>query len=179
MPIEIDWGKATNEIIPNSHTTEQILIDYIELNNKKDCFNKLEYQDLSITSNRKSKSNAAALIVHSEILAKKSNEERAGEGLKLFRFICEQNGYCHEHELSQLERASHNNARRCIYSIINKVGKIQFLSFDYRHAMIELCNENGEHQGEYHFDGTINSKDAEEDHSLTCIEVWRKLKNKD
>lgn len=126
--------------------------------------------------------------------------------LELAEEICEANYYHYENALVKLEndyRKERNNHHRiqkiinerqknipnkkkeykiyeisAIYSII-KNGKYQFLSVDTQHGMFELCDEKGNHLGEYRFDGSPNGNGTEEaDHGLYCIEDWLRKNNK-
>jgi len=79
-------------------------------------------------------------------------------------------------ELSNLERQYAKSLRE-IYSIMNKDSKLQFISIDFAHGMFEFHDENGEHQGEYRFDGSYNSP-KQPDHSFKCMKQWHKQTGK-
>lgn len=90
--------------------------------------------------------------------------------------ICKCNYYSYEAELSTLEQKYAKSLRE-IYSIINQDGKIQFVSIDFLHGMFEFHSENGEHQGEFRFDGSYN-KCREVSHNFKCMDLWHKQTGK-
>ncbi len=86
--------------------------------------------------------------------------------------ICLANYYKREPELESLEHKEGNKKVSMIFSII-KDNKYQFLSIDTQHGMFELCDDKGDHKGEYRFDGSINTKTPEPDHGLQCVAKWK------
>ena len=88
------------------------------------------------------------------------------------REVCLSNYYIAEKELSRMEHHAANSLRE-IYSIVNRHRRRQFISIDFLHGMFEFHDEHGTHLGEFHFDGSFNSK-AEVDHSLRCLEQWHR-----
>lgn len=109
------------------------------------------------------------------LVMKHKGDELEGYASQIGREICNCNYYKYEDQLSDMERQYAKSLRE-IYSIINKDGKMQFISIDFKHGMFEFHNEDGEHQGEYRFDGTLNSgKDLS--HNLKSIEKWYRQRN--
>ena len=99
-----------------------------------------------------------------------------GYASKIGGEICRCNYYTYEAELSDMERQFAKSIRE-IYSIVNKGGLEQFISIDFGHGMFEFHDKNGEHQGEFRFNGTLNSG-VEADHRLKSLEQWRKEKGR-
>lgn len=92
--------------------------------------------------------------------------------------ICGFNYYHRETELEKLEQHNGNVKAKTIFSI-KKNNKYQFLSIDTQHGMLELCDDNGNHLGEYRFDGTPNGQNTQEtDHSLMCVNEWKRIYKK-
>lgn len=89
--------------------------------------------------------------------------------------LCKYNYYHRETDLEKLEQENGNANAETIFSI-KKAGKYQFLSIDTRHGMLELCDDKGDHLGEYRFDGTPNGrKTTEADHGLRCVKKWKRI----
>lgn len=92
--------------------------------------------------------------------------------------LCVFNYYHRETELEKLEEHNGNVKAKTIFSI-KKNNKYQFLSIDIQHGMLELCDDNGNHLGEYRFDGTPNGQHTQEsDHSLMCVNEWKRIYKK-
>lgn len=86
--------------------------------------------------------------------------------------ICKCNYYKEESVLSTLESRRNGGTLRKIFSTINKHGKQQFISIDFKHGMFEFLDHTGAHQGEYLFDGSEHKGPSAEDHSFRCMDEW-------
>mgnify|MGYP002669527250 FL=1 len=98
---------------------------------------------------------ALHVFFHDKIMRGKGHDLAAYTEL-IGNKICEANFYHLEPELSRREYRLANSLRR-IYSLINREGRKQYISLDFRHGMMEYHNEFGEHLGEYRFTGHLNS----------------------
>lgn len=145
---EISWKKK-DPFLPNQEYSSTILLNEIRKHHKED---KLE----------KHKKNVA-ITFHEEVMKYKGRDLIAYT-MKIGKMICEANYYIYEGELSKKEQALSKSLRH-VYSVIGNNGNKQYISLDFRHGMFEFHNSKGEHLGEFHFDGSCNSK-PESDHSL-------------
>lgn len=145
---EIFW-KNKDSFLPNKEYSNTILLNEIKKHNKEDKLEKHK-KDVAIT-------------FHEEVMKYKGRDLIAYT-MKIGKMICEANYYIYEGELSKREQALSKSLRH-IYSVIGNNGKKQYISLDFRHGMFEFHNSKGEHLGEFHFDGSYNSK-SESDHSL-------------
>lgn len=165
-PETIDWSKFESNWLPR----QDMILDILRCEVKK----KMENEHGRDEAERLFKQIADAEMVHvfhRDVMGHKG-DEKEGYASAIGGEICRCNYYAYEAELSNMERQYAKSIRQ-IYSIVNKEGKLQFISIDFGHGMFEFHDENGRHQGEYRFDGSYNSG-IEEDHSLKCIEQWRK-----
>lgn len=166
-PQMIDWSKTENDWLPRQDLIieilkRELLTRFIEDgNNHEDAKRKLaQISDDSIVHE-----------FHKQVMAHKgSNLE--GYALQVGDEICLCNYYKYEAVLSDMER-QYAKSLRAIYSVVNRYGRTQFISIDFGHGMFEFHDENGNHLGEFRFDGTRNSA-AEANHSLKSIYQWRK-----
>ncbi|MDE5814259.1 MAG: hypothetical protein K2H72_08240 [Muribaculaceae bacterium] len=82
--------------------------------------------------------------------------------------ICETNFYVYEDKLTRDERRKASGSLRKIFSIINKNGEKQYISIDFKHGMFEFLDKNGDHLGEYRFNGMFNS-DPQPSHNFKTL----------
>lgn len=117
-------------------------------------------------------------VFHSQIMGKLNERDRISYANDIGCKICEENYYHREKDLEKLEKAQGNDKARTIFSI-KKNDQFQFLSIDTQHGMFELCNDRGDHLGEYRFDGRLNGENTKDStHSLKCVAKWKKKYNK-
>lgn len=110
---------------------------------------------------------------------KAQDGERISYAKELGTKICKLNYYHHEPMLEKMERERGNYRAEVIFSI-RKKDKYQFISIDIQHGMFELCDDMGNHKGEFRFDGSPNGDNtAEQDHGLFCVEEWKRMRNRD
>ena len=165
-PKEIDWTDAGNGWMPRLDLTLKIL--------RRELLKKFEEK------NDSQEAQLLLLQISDECVAHEFHEKvmrHQGKRLEAFaseigRKICVSNYYTHEKELSAMEHRIAKSLRQ-IYSIIGPHGRRQFISIDFRHGMFEFHDEDGNHLGEFRFDGTWNS-DADSSHSLKCVKPWLK-----
>lgn len=166
-PQDIDWSTASNDMLPRQDLILKIL--------KRELQSKFVEDGLTPDdAKQKVLSIADTKIVHEfhdKVMGHKGNTI-AGYASQIGDEICRCNYYTYEAELSDFER-QYAKSLRSIYSIINKDGKMQFISIDFSHGMFEFHDENGNHKGEFRFDGSPNSG-VETDHNLKCMERWHK-----
>lgn len=132
----------------------------------------LKKSNIAVPSEPKEIANA----FHEQKMKHLDERERISEAKRIGAAICEANYYHREVELEKLEADHGNKHAELIYSL-KICNQYQFLSIDKQHGMLELCNDNGEHQMEVRFDGS-KSKDGEANHSLLCITEWKQKYNK-
>ena len=167
-PLDIDWTEAINDWLPRQDLIleilqRELLAKFIEAGSEKeDAKKKLAgIADKNIVHE-----------FHKQVMAHKG-DALEGYASKIGGEICRCNYYTYESELSKLEQQHASGSLREIYSIVNKDGMLQFISIDFGHGMFEFHDENGDHKGEYRFDGSPNSG-SEADHGLKCLAQWRK-----
>lgn len=176
-PKEIEWESESNTMFPRPSLIISILkrelsIKIRELENERNSSSEYKKINEILSGN-----NNIEIVnaFHKYVMRHKGNElvsyaHRIGEE------ICISNYYTYEKRLSGLESQSAKSMRE-IYSIENKERQKQYISIDFKHGMFEFHNANGEHLGEYRFDGSFNSK-AESDHSFKCINQLHKGNDK-
>lgn len=153
----IDWSLANNDWMPRPDRIIKIL--------REELYSNLDVKIVdSITDVD------VPLAFHDKVVRTQGDRIHAYAN-SIGTAICSANYYKEEPELSSMEQRACESFRK-IFSIINQYGKQQFISIDFAHGMFEFLDENGTHQGEYHFDGTFNSP-ADSSHSLRCISQWR------
>lgn len=81
--------------------------------------------------------------------------------------ICCANFYIYNRELSNRESRESKGEKRVIY-YIERNGRMQYISLDLAHGMLELYDNHGNHLGEYRFSGTKN-KDPNPSHNLKTL----------
>lgn len=166
-PQVIDWSVATNDWLPRQDLIMAIL--------KRELRVKFEEDGLEPERAKQEVDAIAESQVvndfHEQVMRHKGDALEAYAS-RIGGEICCCNYYTFEKELSSMEHQNADSLRE-IYSIINRQGRIQFISIDFKHGMFEFHNEHGDHLGEYRFDGSSNSG-AEADHGLMCLEQWRK-----
>jgi hypothetical protein len=165
-PEDIDWSDAANGWLPRQDLIMAIL--------KRELLVKF----MEAYTEEKAKEMVAAIpdvnVVHefhSRVMGHQGSK-LAGYASAIGGEICRCNYYSYEAELSDLER-QYAKSMREIYSILNKDGRRQFISIDFGHGMYEFHDENGEHQGEYRFDGSYNAN-KESSHNFKCMDQWHK-----
>lgn len=157
-PDVINWKKYNNAIWPRYDRTIEILRQELSNANK------------AIPSDDKDIAN----LFHHEVMKPLDVRERISKSRIIGATICEANYYHREEELERLEVDCGNIHAERIYAI-KKDGKYQFLSIDIQHGMFELCDDKGDHLGEFRFDGTPNGNNTiEVDHGLRCINEWKR-----
>ncbi len=121
---------------------------------------------------------------HEEIMKHYNNNRIRSRAQEIVEQLCKTNYYHREKELERLEKTKGNKCAEVIFSIkkygeSTGNGKYQFISIDKQHGMLELCDDNGKHLGEYRFNGTPNGRNTQEtDHSLMCVNEWKRKYNK-
>lgn len=166
-PQEIDWSGAANDWFPRQDLILEIL--------RRELL--VTFLEEGMDSEEAKKAVAAiadenvAHEFHDKVM-KHKGDALEGYAKKIGDEICCCNYYTYEAELSDMER-QYAKSMREIYSIVNKDGKEQFISIDFGHGMFEFHDEDGEHLGEFRFDGSQNSG-IEADHRLKSLVQWRK-----
>lgn len=161
-PERIDWTIHKNEIWPRFDRTVEIMRDELKRKGMK-----IPQTDKGICT-----------AFHESVMKPLDERERISLSKTISEKVCKANYYQRESELEKLE-ATHGNSRAEMIFSIKKDGKYQFLSVDKQHGMLELCDDKGQHKGEWRFDGTSNGKDTEEtDHGLRCVAEWKRIYNK-
>lgn len=166
-PQEIDWSSATNGWLPRQDLILDILKRELQAKFMEDGI-KLEEAKQAVDAIAQAN---IANEFHDKVM-KHKGETLAGYASQIGGEICRCNYYTYEAELSDMER-QYAKSMREIYSIVNKDGRQLFISIDFGHGMFEFLDENGDHKGEYRFDGSPNSG-VEADHGLKCLAHWRK-----
>lgn len=166
-PQEIDWSHATNDWLPRQDLVLGILRRELKVKFVEEGMEPEEAELAVATIGDES----VAHEFHDRVMKHKGGV-MGGYALEIGGEICRCNYYNYESELSDMER-QYAKSMRQIYSIVNKNGKEQFISIDFGHGMFEFHDENGEHQGEFRFNGTLNSG-IEADHGLKSLAQWRK-----
>lgn len=156
-PEQIDWTMAVYDWFPRPDLIVGILRRELTIN--------LGEQETDIIP-----LNRVVTEFHDKIMRHKGSEIEAYAG-RIGEEICLCNYYVFESELSALEQQVADGSFRKVFSIINRYGKRQFISIDFRHGMFEFHDEHGTHLGEFRFDGSPNT-DADESHSLRCVQQW-------
>lgn len=164
-PGDIEWKEDMNEFMPRPDLTQIILMHEINAYKHKD-----EVADLL------KKKYDTKHIFHNGIVAYKGTELSA-YFKEIAHKVLSANYYKHEDILSHME-SKHVHTQRYIYSLITKSGKRHFISLDCAHGMLEICNEYGDHIGEFRIDGSSNSPATPETHSLNCVKDWLKRRHK-
>lgn len=85
---------------------------------------------------------------------------------KIATDLLTENFYIHDEELSKQEQKKAGSLRK-IFSIL-KNGKMQYVSIDFKHGMLEVVDYNNNHEGEYRFDGSYNTG-SNPDHAFKTI----------
>lgn len=165
-PSDIDWSMAKNDWFPRPDIITKIfrrelLKNFLENHTNEEA----KYLVNLIPENE------VANEFHDKIMRHKGDEMEAYSSI-IGNEICICNYYKYESKLSSLEQQSAAGSLRKIYSIVNSDGCQQFISIDFRHGMFEFHNKNGDHLGEYRFDGSYNSG-VQGNHSLRCVHQWR------
>ena len=134
----------------------------------------LKKNNITIPKNEKDVFN----VFHTQLMGRLDENERISYATNIGSKICISNYYHREIQLEKLEAHNGNAKAKTIFSI-KKNNKYQFLSIDIQHGMLELCDDNGDHLGEYRFDGTPNGQNTiEPDHGLRCVREWKRKYNK-
>lgn len=151
------WNKNDDPFLPNRVFSDKILEREIESHGYME-----EYQKEKL----KCSYDALSVVFHDKVMRSKGSA-LAAYTEQIGKEICEANYYQYEAELSKKEQAEVNSLRR-IYSMINRDGKKQYISLDFKHGMMEFHDEHGGHLGEFRFTGTQNSE-PESSHNLRTL----------
>lgn len=151
-PCQYIWKSKDHNFLPNKSFSDSILEREIRSHGKE---NKLIENH-----------NNLGLTFHNEVMKLKGPDLRAYT-IQIATEVAEANFYKFEKDLSIAEK-DYAKAPRKIFSTINKDGEKMYLSIDHAHGMFELHNFRGEHQGEFKFDGSFNSK-PDQSHNLMTI----------
>lgn len=151
------WNKDDDNFLPNRLLSDQILIDEIKAHGA------MEKYEAELSKNTP---NALAVVFHDEVMKNKGNSLLTYTQ-EIGSKICEANYYICEDELTKKEQQRAKSKRK-IYSLINRKGKKQYISLDFRHGMMEFHDEHGIHLGEFRFTGLKNA-DAEPSHNLKYL----------
>lgn len=150
---QIPWPLNADRFLPNKRESDKILFEEIKKHKKESELR--EKHDGNI-----------GLAFHEEIMRHKGPQIEAYT-IEIGSKIVKANYYNKDEALTIAEQR-HANSLRNIYSILNKEGNIQYISFDHRHGMFEYHSSDGTHLGEYKFDGSFNSK-AEATHNFKTL----------
>lgn len=156
-PDRIDWGKC------NVWPRYDRLINIVKA--------ELAENDIKFSSD-----SDCVNLFHEQIIKHKDERERISYIQEVVKKICCANYYHREVFLESLERQRGNHNAKNIY-FIEKCGKFIFLCVDTQHGMLEYCDDNGKHIMEIRLDGTQN-KPQSLDHSLKCVNIWKRQKKK-
>ena len=157
------WQEKDHDFLPNLEYSNTILEREIKKFKLLDKYNEL------LDKNQK---NALAIVFHEQVMGKQGTQIPAYT-YKIGQQICEANFYQYEEKLTKAERQKHpekggTQSQRAIYSTVNRNGRKQYISLDFRHGMMEFHDHKGTHLGEYRFTGLKNA-DAETSHDLTSL----------
>lgn len=151
------WNEYDAPFLPNRMFSDKILEREIEKHGYME-----EYQKEKL----KCSSDALAVVFHDKVMKGKGSALAAYTG-QIGKEICEANYYQYETELSRKESKVVGSLRK-IYSVINRDGKKQYISLDFKHGMMEFHNEHGEHLGEFRFTG-IQNANADSSHNFCTL----------
>ena len=163
-PDKIEWRGDNNEFMPRLDLTERILTREFEL-----------HKELKEVKDLVNKKYSLINIFHEGIVAHKGHDKMA-YFIEIAKEVLCANYYKYEKTLSDMEH-KRTGKIRVIYSLITKSGNQHFISLDFAHGMLEICNDRGDHIGEYRIDGSYNSEATPESHSLRCVKDWLKQKH--
>lgn len=152
FPERFAWKPHFDPFLPNKSFTEQILRAEIETHNQMD---KLPTRNSNIT-----------LTFHDFVMRTKGPTLSAYTQ-DIGRRVLEANFYNYDQELSMAESEATGSPRR-IFKFRGPNGSFQYVSLDLAHGMFEFHDSNGNHLGEYHFDGSKNA-DADVTHNLRTL----------
>lgn len=155
---QIDWTRVNSQFLPRPDLIHRIMRRELITNLGKEEAERIKDTDV--------------VSEFYERVMKHKGDEIEAYASQIGGEICQCNYYKLEPELSTLEQKYAKSFRE-IYSIINKDGRIQFISIDFLHGMFEFHNEKGEHLGEYRFDGSYNTG-IEVSHNFKCMDLWHK-----
>lgn len=159
-PEFIDWSE--DNFLPNRQFIEDILVEEIKKNGKGGLL-----KDLYRERNSKERLKQIAIVFHREIMNHKGRgKEREAYAMEIGGIICKGNYYIYCDDLSTQEQMKHKSLRRIF--MIMKRGRVQYISLDFEKGMFEFHNANGDHLGEFKYDGSFNGK-ARVDHNLTFV----------
>lgn len=149
---EIAWNKVPDSFLPNMHVANILLKEEVIRHGKE--------------PELKKHNNNWNVTFYEEVMKKKGHETEAYT-IELGKRIAEANYYQFDDELSKREQKASGSLRN-IYRLRSRNGDNQYLSLDHKHGMFEYHSRNGEHLGEYRFDGTYNSE-AQASHNLKTL----------
>jgi hypothetical protein len=98
---------------------------------------------------------------------KKKGHNTEAYTIEIGEKVAELNYYVYLPNLSRNER-DETKSLRTIFRLVNRHGHKQYISLDHKHGMFEYHNSDGEHIGEFKFDGTFNSG-PEVSHNLKTL----------
>ena len=151
------WNDKDDSFLPNRIFSDKILEREIKKHGYMEEYQKKKSEQPS---------DALSIIFHEKVMKSKGTTIVAYTE-EIGQEICEANYYKYEAELSKKEHARVKSLRK-IYSIINRKGKKQYISLDFKHGMLEFHNEHGDHLGEFRFTGILNSA-PESSHNLRAL----------
>ena len=150
---EILWEKNTDNFLPNKEHSDSILWHEVIKHSNEDKLYKYK-------GNK-------AITFYEEVMKMKGPETEAYT-IEIGKKIAEANYYKYESKISDNERDLAGGSLRTIFSLFNRNSMLQYISLDHRHGMFEYHDSNGNHLGEYKFDGSYNSE-AQPSHNLKTL----------
>ena len=154
----IDWQRSKHDFLPNiSHSNEYLALQHNTLDTD------LRQRSLEISKF------ASAYCTEDYTKDLKGGRTREALAEEVGNEVARRNFYKKEEELSKAE-ANLRKSLRSIYSI-EKNGQKMYLSIDFEKCIaFEWCNNNGEHLGEFRFDGQQNGqKDKSGGHDILAL----------
>lgn len=152
-----EWNKHDDDFLPNPTRTNEILRREITAHGL----------DGKLATKSINPLHDAGILFHEEV-AKKKGDRLEAYTRTIGEYICLANFYRYETELSAKEQRLCGSLR-CIFSIVNRNGRKQYISLDFKHCMMEHHDEHGVHLGEYRFDGSLNSPSDSPSHDLKSL----------
>lgn len=168
---EIVWKEGMDDFLPNFKKSNKILKREFE----KGIRLRLERDGKNVEQEKLINEIKAILLTHKdsvnvafyEEVVKKQGDQLEAYVQEIGGEIMAVNFYAFDEQLSRNEQRASGSFRR-IFKLLNKAGRLQYISLDHRHGMFEYHNETGEHLGEKRFDGTPN-KPADVSHNLKTL----------
>ena len=169
---DIVWKEEMDDYLPNLHFSNKMLLREL----KKELTNQLEKDGNRVDQEKVAQKLSEILAKHEENVTVAFYEEVIkiqGDRIEAYVMsigteIAEANFYLHDEELSIAEQARAGGSFRRVFRLVNRTGRCQYISLDFRHGMFEYHDEKGVHLGEKRFDGTPN-KIANLSHNLKSL----------